>query len=219
MKRDYGQHCSLAKALDVVGSRWTLLMIRELLPGPRRYKDLLDGLPGMGTNLLTDRLRHLEHEGIIQRRTLPPPAGSTVYELTEEGRRLESAVFELLRWGAPRVRDRRDSDHLNARWALLAMKAMHSSEAARGVNEVYEFRIDDELFTVEVEDGQIRLFDGPAPNPDAVIVTDTETFYGLTDLDAVNRAATDGRLRSEGDPDAIAHCGEIFASAPARVPH
>ncbi len=215
MKRDYGQHCALAKALDVIGSRWTPLMIRELLPGPRRFKDLLDGLPGMGTNLLTDRLRHLEREGIIRRRTLPPPAGSTVYELTEDGRRLEAALFELARWGAPKLRERRKSDALSPRWALLAMKAGFNEEAARGVDETYEFRIDDQVYAVEVNDGAVELFDGPATSPDAVITCDTETFYELgTDPDGVRKAVADCRLASEGDPEAIARCTAIFVPRP-----
>src|SRR5918995_3325809 len=99
-KRRYDQYCALARTLDVVGERWTLLLVRELLLGPRRYKDLLAGLPGIGTNLLAERLRHLEEFGLVRRRSLPPPAGSRVYELTELGRGLESVVMELGRWGA-----------------------------------------------------------------------------------------------------------------------
>ena len=218
MKRDYGQHCALARALDAVGSRWTMLMIRELLPGPRRFKDLLDGLPGMGTNLLTDRLRHLEQEGVIRRRQLPPPAGSTVYELTGEGRRLEESLFELARWGMPRLGERRKSDALSPRWAVLAMKATLDEGAARGIDEVYEFRIDGDVFTVDVGDGSVRVLDGPAVDPDAIITTDVETFYRLTDGEALAEAVADGRLRSEGDPAAILHCTRIFGPpAPAGV--
>jgi len=97
--RTYGQHCGLARALDRVGERWTLLVVRELLVGPARYTDLRAALPGMATNLLADRLRALEAEGIVARRELPPPAASTVYELTEVGRDLEDAVHALIRWG------------------------------------------------------------------------------------------------------------------------
>src|SRR3954465_14659960 len=98
-KRSYNQHCAMARALDALGERWTLLVIRELLPGPKRYKDLLEGLPGIGTNLLAARLRDLEAAGAIQRRMLPPPAGAVVYELTDSGRELESVVLDLARWG------------------------------------------------------------------------------------------------------------------------
>jgi DNA-binding HxlR family transcriptional regulator len=215
MKRDYGQHCALAKALNVIGGRWTMLIIRELLPGPRRYKDLLTGLPGMGTNMLTDRLRHLEEEGIVERRTLPPPAGSTVYELTENGRSLEAALFELARWGMPLLGERNEDDQLSARWAMLAMKAEHDAEAAQGVNETYEFRIDDQIFSVEVADGDVHVFDGPASAPDVVVTTDTETFYELgADPEAAGRAVGEGRLRTEGDPEAIARLTAIFRPRP-----
>src|SRR6188508_1089348 len=98
-RRLYGQRCGVARALDIVGERWTLLLVRELMIGPRRFKDILGGLPGIGTNLLTDRLKDLEQAGVVARRVLPPPAGSTVYELTELGRGLEPVVFALGWWG------------------------------------------------------------------------------------------------------------------------
>src|SRR5215207_9479322 len=99
-RRTYDQYCAVARALDVVGERWTLLLVRELLTGPKRFKDLLEGLPGIGTNLLTNRLKRLEGEEIVQRATLPPPAGSNVYELTELGWSLEPVIVSLSRWGA-----------------------------------------------------------------------------------------------------------------------
>src|SRR3712207_6674695 len=97
--RSYDQFCALAKALDVLGERWTLLVVRELLLGPKRYSDLLEGLPGIGTNLLATRLKTLEANGLVARRRLPAPAASTVYELTDRGRGLEPALYELMRWG------------------------------------------------------------------------------------------------------------------------
>src|SRR2546427_12402137 len=99
-KRSYDQWCAVARSLDVVGERWTLLIVRDLLVGPKRYKDLLIGLPGIGTNLLADRLRELEGAGILRRTVLPPPAGSTVYELTSSGQALEPVILALGRWGA-----------------------------------------------------------------------------------------------------------------------
>src|SRR5207249_10868829 len=98
-KRSYGQFEGLATALDAVGERWTLLLVRELLLGPRRYKDLLEGLPGIGTNLLARRLKELKGAGVIVKRSLPAPAGSSVYELTDSGRALEPDLIELARWG------------------------------------------------------------------------------------------------------------------------
>src|SRR5713226_8893328 len=99
LKRSYNQFCPLARSLDILGEGWTLLIIRNLVMGPQRYKDLLDNLPGIGTNLLAARLKELEREGIIHRRKLPPPAGSVVYDLTQLGRGLEETVLALSRWG------------------------------------------------------------------------------------------------------------------------
>jgi DNA-binding HxlR family transcriptional regulator len=219
VKREYGQYCSLAKALDVVGSRWTLLVIRELIPGPRRFKDLLAGLPGIGTNLLSERLRQLEAEGLLERRTLPPPAGSTVYELTAVGRGLEPAVFELARWGRSRVGSLDEGDFSSPRWVLVAMRAEHDPEAARGLHESYEFRIGDETFHVRVEDGEVELLDGPAERPDIVVSADADTFVRASaDARTFDQAVSEGRIAVEGSDAASAHCRAIFAPALAAVP-
>ena len=102
----YGQYCGLAKALDLVGERWTLLLIRELAFGPRRFSDLVEGLPGISTAVLTERLNRLEEARLTLRRTLPPPAASKVYELTDDGRDLAAAIAPLIAWGAKRMSDR-----------------------------------------------------------------------------------------------------------------
>src|SRR5690349_25163474 len=122
-KRRYDQYCALARALDVVGERWTLLIVRELILGPRRYTDLLGALPGIGTNLLADRLTSLEREGIVERDRLPPPAAAAVYALTEYGRGLEPAVIALTRWGSRRLRQPSRSDHFRPSWLGIAMLA------------------------------------------------------------------------------------------------
>jgi DNA-binding HxlR family transcriptional regulator len=212
VKRSYGQHCAIAKALDVIGGRWTLLLIRELVPGPRRFKDLLSGLPGIGTNLLSERLRFLEEEDLIARRTLPPPAGSVVYELTEEGRALEPILFGISRWGWERLQDRHPGDHLSPRWTMLALRSVHSPEATADIDETYEFRIGDEVFTATVKAGELEVADGPAADPDVIITSDHETFASLAaGPDALERALAEGRMRVDGSPDAIEHCREVFA--------
>lgn len=212
MKRNYGQHCAIAKALDVIGGRWTLLIVRELVPGPRRFKDLLDGLPGIGTNLLTERLRFLEEEGLIARRTLPPPAGSVVYELSDQGRSLEPILFDISRWGWVRLQDRSSSDHFNPRWAMLALRSVHVADAARGISETYEFRIGEELFTVTVDDGELQVADGPASAPDVVVTSNPETFFSLGESpEILEDALADGRMVVTGAPAAIRHCQELFA--------
>src|SRR6266542_1496523 len=120
-RRSYDQYCALARALDVIGERWTLLVVRELLLGPKRYKDLLDGLPGIGTNLLAQRLRELEENGLVRRRRLPAPAGVAVYELTEAGRALEDSVLALGRWGAAFLGVPRTTDRYRPGWYVLSM--------------------------------------------------------------------------------------------------
>src|SRR5215207_10476070 len=119
-KRSYNQYCTVARALDIVGERWTLLMVRELLTGPKRLKDLLEGLPGIGTNLLANRRKTLEGEGIVRRATLPPPAGSNVYELTELGGSLEPVIMALSRWGARLLDAPREVDEMMSGWAAVA---------------------------------------------------------------------------------------------------
>src|ERR671935_3251549 len=116
----YEQYCALARALDVVGNRWTLLIIRELRPGPRRFTDLVDGLPGISRKLLTERLRALERDGIISRRELPPPAARQVYELSDDGRDLATAMAPLIAWGARRIGERRRGESFRARWPAAA---------------------------------------------------------------------------------------------------
>ena len=120
--RSYGQYCALAKALDVIGDRWTLLLVRDLLLGPKRYKDLLSGLPGIGTNLLADRLKELEATGLIERTVLPPPAGSTVYQLTETGQALEPVMVSLGRWGARFLGAPKKTDVMLPRAYFVAMR-------------------------------------------------------------------------------------------------
>jgi DNA-binding HxlR family transcriptional regulator len=125
-----------------VGERWTLLLVRELSTGPKRFKDLLEGLPGIGTNLLASRLKKLEGEGIVRRATLPPPAGSNVYELTELGESLEPVIVALSRWGARLLDAPRVDDEMRAGWAAVAMRSVVKPGAAGGRSGTYEFCID-----------------------------------------------------------------------------
>ncbi len=121
-RRQYRQFCGLARALDVVGERWTLLMVRNLLLGPRRYSDLLAELPGITTNLLAARLRELEKSGLIHKQVLPPPTPVTVYALTPAGAQLEPAIMELARWGGRYLTTPHKKDHLDLGWGLLSLK-------------------------------------------------------------------------------------------------
>src|SRR5262249_31649301 len=152
--RSYNQFCALAYALDIVGERWTLLIIRELLTGPRRFKDLMDGLPDISTNLLSERLKSLEQQGILCRRVLPPPAGSAVYQLTPVGQALEQAVLELGKWGSQFLRPTLEGVALPSLGAAtLAIKAFFHPEQANGVHETYELHLGDEILQVEIQEG------------------------------------------------------------------
>jgi DNA-binding HxlR family transcriptional regulator len=200
-RRTYDQYCTVARALDVVGERWTLLLVRELLTGPKRFKDLLVGLPGIGTNLLAGRLKALEEEGIVRRATLPPPAGSRVYELTELGRALEPVVLELSRWGSKLLGPRREGDDLRAGWAAVAMRSAVGPKAGDVRAGTYEFRIDGEAFYLRVGEGEedAELRQGPAPDPNLVVAGDSGTFLAVTSRRlSPEEALESGALRIEG---------------------
>jgi DNA-binding HxlR family transcriptional regulator len=206
MARRYDQHCALAHALDVVGERWTLLIVRELLAGPRRYTDLADGLVSVPTNVLAARLRDMEAQGLVRRGPLPPPAQSIVaYELTEEGAALGSVVSELARWGMRTLPPTPEGRPFRAHWLVLALRARFDADAAEqaGVGETYEFEIDDDdVVTFSVPDGTARL--GRASAEPAVRVrASAETFLALTGgaIDAEEALARGARI--EGTPEAI----------------
>jgi len=211
VKRSYRQHCAVAKALDVIGERWTLLMVRELLLGPRRYKDLLTGLPGIGTNLLAERLRELEDCGLIGRRTLPPPAGSTVYELTALGQGLQPALLELGRWGAQFLGGPSSSDTLRPVWYVVSIIATFRPELAHGINPTFELRIEDEVFRVRVHDGEATIAESSAGRAELVLTCDLPTFLALLAGElAPIEALEDGRIEIDGDRQALLGFYEMF---------
>lgn len=210
-RRSYEQFCTLATALDIVGERWTLLLVRELMLGPRRFTDLLDGLPGIGRNLLAARLRHLEAEGLVRRATLPPPAASQVYELTEDGAALGPAMAELARWGVERLGERRPEQTFRPAWGMFPLSYTADREAARDLDETWEFRVDEATFTLRVRDGRVIPRTGPAEDPDLVVEMDTDTLAGLfsrtlAPLDALGS----GRIRVDGSPEALQHAVAVL---------
>jgi DNA-binding HxlR family transcriptional regulator/putative sterol carrier protein len=217
-KRSYDQYCTVARALDVVGERWTLLLVRELLTGPKRFKDLLEGLPGIGTNLLAGRLKALEEDGVLRRATLPPPAGSKVYELTPLGRALEPVIVELSRWGSGLLGTPRAEEDLRPAWAAVALRSVFDAGAARASREVYEFRIDEEVFHVRVEGGEVEARQGAAADPDLVVVGATEAFLAVTAGRVRPEAAVEAgsiRIEGSGDAGALARCLGLPATTTA----
>jgi DNA-binding HxlR family transcriptional regulator/putative sterol carrier protein len=210
-KRSYNQYCAVARALDLVGERWTLLVVRELLTGPKRFKDLLEGLPGIGTNLLTTRLKDLERYRVVHRVTLPPPAASKVYELTELGRSLKPVIATLGRWGLEFLGAPDQEDDLRPAWAMVAMRSALKQEAARGLQETYEFHIDEEAFHLRVTDGEVEALQGPAVDPDLVLTGATQDFLALTAGQVEPAEVLDsGEIRIEGDQETLARCLEVL---------
>jgi DNA-binding HxlR family transcriptional regulator len=177
-KRRYGDRCGIARALDLVGERWALLVVRELLLGPKRFTDLRTGLPHVSPDVLSQRLRELERDGIVQRRTLGPPAGSRVYELTDRGMELEPVVLALGRWGSGAPFPPGDA-RLGVDSAILALRTLFDPSASDGLNASYELRLGDQRFHARVADGRLEVARGAADDPDASIETDTATLSAL----------------------------------------
>jgi DNA-binding HxlR family transcriptional regulator len=220
--KTYQQYCGLARALDVVGDRWTLLLVRELLYlGPRRFRDLAAAMPGLAPNLLTRRLRDLERAGVVTRGTLPEPAGVAVYRLTARGRALEPALFALMQWGRPLLPDPRERPGLRAALPVIALRAAFRREDAAGIDEVYELRVEGSVFQAVVRGGRMEVLHGAQRTPDVVATADAVTFAdivaGRADaLEALGR----GLLRIEGEPEALGNFVRLFAQNPAlRPPH
>jgi DNA-binding HxlR family transcriptional regulator/putative sterol carrier protein len=208
----YQQYCALARALDVAGDRWTLLLVRELVPGPRRFTDLTDGLPGISRKLLTERLRDLERDGIVARRELPPPAARQVYELTDDGRDLATAMAPLIAWGARRLGDRKPEETFRSRWPAVGMAALADREAAKGVSETYQFLVGNSAFHFTVDDGSIEVHDGRAENPDVTWAADEDTWADIASGKiTVPSAAAAGAVTVAGDPQAAIRLGQIFS--------
>lgn len=210
--RSYHQYCALARALDIVGDRWTLLIVRELIPGPRRFTDLLDGLPGISRKLLAERLRALERDGIIARQELPPPAARQVYELTRDGRGLAAAVAPLIAWGGRRLGKRTPGESFNPRWPAVAMAALADREATKGINESYQYLVGDFAFHFKVEDGAAKLNDGRAADPAVLLTTDADTWADIASGQiTASSAAAKGALTITGDPRALKRLRKIFS--------
>jgi DNA-binding HxlR family transcriptional regulator len=200
--RSYGDACGTARALDVVGERWALLVVRELLLGPQRFTDLRRALPAASSNLVADRLRELEGHGVIRRRKLPPPAGSWVYELTARGRDLEPILLALGEWGA-RGTPPPEAASLSATSALLALRS-YARPAPDAPPATCRLELDDRAWTAEIAAGQVHVGpDGPA-RPDATLRTDPKTLLAsLGNPGALDTAISDGRARTTGDPRAL----------------
>jgi DNA-binding HxlR family transcriptional regulator len=197
--RTYNDLCGIARALDVVGERWAVLVVRELMLGPKRFTDLRAGLRSIGPDMLAARLRDLEAAGVVAHRALGPPAGSQVYELTDRGRELEPVLLALGRWGSVEP-PRSPSAKLGVDSAVLALPSLFDAEAAGDLEASYGLRLDDQDFEVRVSGGTIGTDRGEAASPVATLATDPGTFAGLLwqDLD-LSAAEQAGAVTVEGN--------------------
>ena len=190
MSTTYHQHCPAARALEIVGERWTMLIAREPLLGPRRFTDLMEGLPGISANVLTGRLKDLEEAGLVSRRTLPPPAASAVYELTEDATGLADVLAAMTRWGTSLLGRPRRGDVVRSEWLLLASAVTSPApEAIEGAT--FEVHSGDEVVHVEARDGRLHPRQGPAPSPTAVITARAAALAQIASGDVTIPAALD----------------------------
>lgn len=175
--RSYDDPCGVARALDAVGERWALLVVRDLLLGPKRFTDLAAGLPGMSQNVLAQRLRDLEGHGLVRRRVLGPPSGARVYELTDAGYELEDVVLALARWGSRSPRVNRAT--LTADALALALRTTFDASAAGDLRARVALHLGADRFAAEIADGRFRIVRGEAADPDAVLTAEAGALQAI----------------------------------------
>ncbi|MBF5001522.1 transcriptional regulator [Nocardia sp. BSTN01] len=216
--RSYRDPCGVARALDIVGERWALLVVRDLLLGPKRFNDLLDGLPGVSPNVLSQRLRELTECGVVQRRDLPPPVRVRLYELTEWGLGLEPILLNLGRWGS-RAPAQPEGD-LGVDSLLLSIKASFESARCGELGDVYEMRIDNTTYLAEITHGSIRISRNAASEtPDATLTATLETLRAIWDGRITpSTALRSGALHLDGDEQAGQRLFELISASIGTAP-
>ena len=206
--RSYKQRCGIARALDLVGERWALLVVRELVLGPRRFTDLREGLPGIATNVLSQRLRQLERDGIVARRRLPPPAASNVYELTEYGQDLVPIMLALGRWGARSIGHETAEHRTQGRWFAVALQAFFDPEAAAGLTARVALDFGDSQVTLRLNDGRLEVAPGIDDDAELTVAADPEKLVAYLSGD-------EAAFVAEGDGELLERLRDIF---PFRAP-
>jgi len=212
--RVYGQYCGFARALEIVGERWAMLVVRDLLVGPKRFTDLHRGLPGIPTNVLTARLKELEESGVVRRRVLPRPERSVVYELTEYGAELEEVVFGLGRWGAKSLGEPRPDETVTVDSLIVAMRSTFRREAARKLRVGYELRLGAIFIAIRIDDGTLEVAEGALPDADLVIETGPAIKGLMAGEISPADAIKSGIVHLIGDRRLLKRFVEIFRIAP-----
>ncbi|MBV9544382.1 MAG: helix-turn-helix transcriptional regulator [Chloroflexi bacterium] len=208
--RGYGQFCGLARALEMVGERWALLIVRDLLVGPRRFTDLRQGLPRIPTNVLSERLKQLEQTGVVQRRVLPRPAASVVYELTPYGSQLEDVVMRLGVWGAQSLDQPRDGEIVTTDSMIMALRSTFVPAAARGQHVAYELHLGPIVVHARVEDGIIHAGAGELADADLVIDSGPAIKDLLAGDIGPHEAIAQGLVQLRGDPSLLYTFAQMF---------
>lgn len=206
-ERTYNQYCGVARALDLIGERWALLVVRELALGPKRFTDLRQGLPGIATNVLSLRLRQLERGGIVARRQLPPPAPAQVYELTPHGRELVPIMLALGRWGASAMGQRSPEQAIRGEWLALALRAFFDPDAAEDVSGTIALDLDGARFTLRLGESGLEVIPGEESPVDLSITADPETLLRFL-------AGAPASLQAEGDRELLDRLPALFPLGP-----
>jgi DNA-binding HxlR family transcriptional regulator len=206
--RSYDEFCAAAKALDVVGDRWTLLIVRELaLRGPCRYTDIRNGLPGIATNLLSERLRELERAGVVAREDAPPPIATTLFALTPRGQDLRPVLDSLVRWGLPLMVEESPGDAVRSHWLAMAVETMLTDRRPDAPPVTLELQTGDQPFVIATRDGAVHARLGPAEDPDLKLTGPARPIMGLllglVELTDVGAAG----VAYEGDPAILDRIG------------
>ena len=214
--RSYDEYCAIAKSLDVVGDRWTLLIVRELAErGACRYTDLRNGLPGIASNLLAERLRELEHADVIAREDAPPPIATTLFSLTPRGEQLRPVLNDLMRWGVPLMIEHDPEDAVRSHWLAAALELMLTDRQPDAAPVTIELQTGDQPITIEIHDGLIRTRLGQAKSADATLAGPANPIMGLL-LGLLDVADADARgVTFQGDPAILDRIGANITPAAA----
>lgn len=217
VKRTYQQYCPMAYSLDIIGERWTLLIIRELLFGPRRFTDLHEGLPGVGSNLLSQRLKDLEQANIIERSKLPPPARTDAYRLTEAGRDLEPVMIALLQWGKRFLQMSPPEGDIHSVMSLMCgLKEIFQPHLAQDTRLTTEMHIDAEVFRIRIREGMLDIRQGLADEADLIFQVSLDTLLLLLGEIMLPQEAIDSGmlLVSHGNHDMVKSFWNLFEPSP-----
>lgn len=215
--RSYGQFCGLARALELIGERWAMLVIRDLILSPKRFTELTESLPRIPPSVLSSRLNELEQAGVIQRRVLPQLDAAVVYELTEYGSELEPVLLQLGLWGARSLGEPEEGDAFTLDTAMLALHTTFRPEYAAGRNVTFEFRFGDLALHAMVDDGQLKVAEGPHPDADLTISTVKLTNLMAAEL-SPGDAIANGDVRLDGDPALFTEFARLFQIPPSPAP-